>query len=141
MASALSDLAFASKQYWGYPADWMNEWKSSLTISSEAIQTHLAFVAREAGVPIGFYLLEHDPAEAVLEHLWIQPSQIRKGIGRLLFEHAVAEARRHKFSAIVIEADPHAEGFYNLMGAQKVRCNISTVLGVRRELPVMRYVL
>ena len=55
-----------------------------------------------------------------LEHLWIRPDQMGKGIGRLLLTHALAEAERSGADVVVIESDPNAAGFYRRMGAVRV---------------------
>jgi hypothetical protein len=43
-----------------------------------------------------------------------------RGIGRRLWEHAVGTARDAGFTALRVEADPHAEGFYLTMGARRI---------------------
>jgi GNAT superfamily N-acetyltransferase len=79
------------------------------------------------------------PTGLRLDHLWIVPQAMHRGIGRQLFEHAVEEATRLGYSCIKIEADPNAEGFYKRMGAVRVGTRLSEVWGQRRELPLMEY--
>src|SRR5689334_23191370 len=89
MADALSRLAYMSKQHWGYPAEWMDVWRPSLTITPRMILQNEVFTAVASEGPIGFYLLSRHDSEATLDHLWIDPARLRQGLGRALFEHAV----------------------------------------------------
>jgi GNAT superfamily N-acetyltransferase len=66
---------------------------------------------------------------------------MRRGIGRALFEHAVAEVNRLGFRSMKIEADPNAEAFYKRMGAVRVGTNTSETCGERRELPLLELLL
>jgi len=63
----------------------------------------------------------------------------RRGIGKALFEHATAEARKLGFDSIKIEADPNAEGFYKRMGAIGVGASVSNVEGETRTLPLLEF--
>ena len=69
---------------------------------------------------VGFYLLTTESDGMHLDHLWIAPHAMGRGIGRALFEHAVEQARRLGHQTLKIEADPNAEGFYTRMGARRV---------------------
>ena len=53
-----------------------------------------------------------------LEKLFVEPRLIGKGIGRLLMEWAVGEARSRAAAELVIEADPQAAEFYRRFGAR-----------------------
>lgn len=46
--SALTELAIRSKAHWGYPAEWLAEWRPLLTITEELIASAPVFVARVA---------------------------------------------------------------------------------------------
>jgi Acetyltransferase (GNAT) family. len=95
----------------------------------------------EAEGAAGFYVLTTEDDGLHLDHLWIVPGAMRRGIGRGLFEHAVSQARQLGFDSIKIEADPNAEGFYKRMGARRVGATISRVEGEVRELPRMEFQL
>ena len=75
----------------------------------------------------------------LLEHLWVLPEAMGRGIGRALFSHAVQRAKALGVQAIRIESDPYAEKFYERMGARRVGENRSEVDGQVRLLPVMQY--
>jgi GNAT superfamily N-acetyltransferase len=138
-ASRLTEIAFAAKRHWGYPERWIQSWRDILTMHPEFIGANVAYCAVEDGRAVGFYLLTTENDGLHLDHLWILPHAMRRGIGRALFEHAVEEGKRLGFPAIKIEADPNAEGFYQRMGARRVGTQINEIEGERRELPLLVY--
>ena len=74
-----------------------------------------------------------------LEHLWVLPKAMRRGVGRALFVHAVERVRASGFETLEIESDPNAAGFYERMGARRVATTITELEGRLRELPVLVY--
>jgi GNAT superfamily N-acetyltransferase len=138
-AGALTDIAHAAKGHWGYPERWIESWRDILTMRPEFITTNIAFCAIDDGRTVGFYVLTTESDGLHLDHLWILPEAIRRGIGRALFKHAVKQAAAAGFNAIQIEADPNAEGFYQRMGAVRIGQGIGEVCGERRELPLLEY--
>jgi GNAT superfamily N-acetyltransferase len=138
-ADVLTEIAFAAKRHWGYPEPWIQSWRDILTIRPEFVAANVTYAAIEDGRVVGFYLLATEDDGMHLDHLWILPQAMGRGIGRALFEHAVTEARGSGFTAIKIEADPNAEGFYQRMGAKRVGENVTTIEGKPRELPLLIY--
>ena len=138
-AAALTEIAHAAKRHWGYPETWMAAWRDTLTMRPEFITTNVAYIAVENERPVGFYVLTKEADGLHLDHLWILPSSMGRGIGRALFEHAAAEVNRLGFRSVKIEADPNAEGFYKRMGAVRVGTSTSETCGERRELPLLEY--
>jgi ribosomal protein S18 acetylase RimI-like enzyme len=138
-AETLTQIAHAAKRHWGYPERWIEAWRDILTMRPEFIAANIAFCAIEEGRAVGFYVLTTESDGIHLDHLWIIPAAMRRGIGRALFEHAVNQARAAGFDLIKIEADPNAEGFYERMGARRVGTSVSLVEGEKRELPLMEY--
>ena len=141
-AQTLTEIAHAAKRHWAYPETWIAAWREILTMRREFIAANVAFIAidNNAG-PLGFYVLTSEDDGIHLDHLWVAPDAMRRGIGKALFEHAKAEARKLEFASIKIEADPNAEGFYKRMGAVRVGTNVSEVCGERRELPLLECIL
>jgi GNAT superfamily N-acetyltransferase len=117
-AATLTEIAFAAKRHWGYPESWIQSWETSLTVTAEDICTRPFHIAELENEKVGFYglLLENNRA-ALVDHLWVRPSAIRRGIGRALFLHAETTARTLGATLLKITSDPHAEGFYRHMGA------------------------
>jgi len=116
---ALSELALRSKAVWGYSAEFMAACRSELTVRAEHLP--LAFVAELEGTIAGFYALSVlDAARVELEFLFVEPGSLRRGCGRALLLHAREQARRLGCSAIAIQGDPHAAGFYAAVGARPI---------------------
>jgi GNAT superfamily N-acetyltransferase len=140
-AAALTEIAFAAKRHWGYPERWIQSWRDTLTIRAEFIAANVAWCAMEDSRAVGFYVLTNESDGLHLDHLWIVPSSMGRGIGRALFEHAVEEARTLGHRKFKIEADPNAEGFYARMGARRVGEAVTEIEGQQRELPLLLYEL
>lgn len=135
-AAKLTEIALAAKRHWGYPERWIEAWRGALVIEPEFIatnETHVAMVEERA---VGFYSLTRVGAKLRLEHLWVLPDAMRRGVGRALLEHASERGRSLGCEQMEIESDPNAAGFYERMGAQPVRTEVNEVDGQRRELPV-----
>ena len=133
-AARLSEIARLSKAHWGYSEAQIAGWREGfLTLSADYIRAHAVWVAQgAAGEALAFAALERSEHGARLEHLWVLPAHIGKGIGRRLFEHVAGQARDFTFTS-----DPHADGFYVKLGAEKTGEVASTLQG--RSLSVFRY--
>jgi GNAT superfamily N-acetyltransferase len=135
-AGQLSGLARRSKAYWGYDDEFLERVAADLTIPPRAIAEHQVWVLEADGRVIGFHrVIPGEPA--VLEDLWLEPEAIGAGHGRRLWEHAVGVARVCGASAMELDAEPNAMGFYQRMGAVRVGVTASSVVP-GRELPRMR---
>lgn len=140
-AETLTEIAHAAKRHWGYPEDWIKEWKQELTITPEFISAKEVFVALVDDEIVGCCALLLNGSLAEIEHMWISPEKMRRGIGRALFTHAKLEAEAKGARIIELSADPHAEHFYARMGATRVG-DIPAAMGNRpRVLPRMRIIL
>jgi GNAT superfamily N-acetyltransferase len=136
-ADRLTAIAMAAKRSWGYPEAWMEQWRPLLTITADFIAAHPTFLANLGAGPVGFYAMEGDSFEWELVHLWVEPAKMGQGIGRALFAHAIATARSAGAEHLRIESDPHAEGFYVRMGAQRIGEHVYELAGTKRGLPVL----
>lgn len=137
-AEALTRIALAAKRHWGYPERWILQWTGGLNITPEIVrnnEVHVAVV--EGGRTVGFYALVGEGRRIELEHLWISPEYIGRGVGRILFDHALGKAASLGAETLRLEADPNAEGFYRKMGAERVGENVYEIEGHRRVLPLM----
>lgn len=134
----LSEIAFRAKAYWGYPTAWLEEWRPQLTLSPGDLDRQSILVARLASRPRGFCSLLPDGPELALEHLWVDPPAMGKGIGRRLLRCAQREASRLGWEALRIDADPNAEAFYLHFGAVRVGMVPAPVAGLPRHLPRLR---
>jgi len=137
-APRLSEIAFEAKRHWGYPAEWMELWRPDLTVSSPYLENEKVHVAEVDGVVIGFAGLSWGERGRQIEHLWVMPSHMGRGVGRKLFAEMVRCAREENIRELSIWSDPNAEAFYLKMGA--VRVGEERYLmpgGTSRELPLL----
>ena len=135
-AAILSALARRSKAHWGYEAEFLDLVGPAMTLRADDIERHEVWVAEDDGSLQGYHrVIAGDPAE--LEDLWVEPSAIRSGVGTTLFQHAVERARATGAAALEIDADPHAGGFYERMGARRIGETASTIIP-GRLLPRLR---
>ncbi len=131
-AQALSGLALRSKGHWGYDARFLAACEAQLrlrpgevaarrTVVAEerARDTDAAARSRDVRRLVGFATLEGNPPGGELGMLFVEPAAVGRGVGRLLYEHVLAEAGRLGFTRLAIASDPHAEPFYLAMGAER----------------------
>jgi GNAT superfamily N-acetyltransferase len=119
-ASTLSDLALAAKGYWGYDQAFLESCRAELTFSPDEVARRHLVVADLGGLVAGFYTVDGEPPVGELGNLWVRPSEIGTGLGRLLWQDAMAAAAAAGFEYLDIDAEPNAEGFYRKMGAERV---------------------
>ncbi|WP_243740776.1 GNAT family N-acetyltransferase [Streptomyces sp. 8K308] len=137
-ADALTALTRRSKAHWGYPPDVLDRWRSLLTVTAESIRDDHVVVAERDGVLLGYYGLRGEAPEGELADLFLDPPVIGTGLGRTLFEHAVASARERGFRSLTWELDPNAEPFYRHLGAERIG---GREVAPGRVLPIMRVAL
>ena len=139
-AEVLTEIAHAGKRHWGYPERWIEIWREDLTLTPRFIASHSVYVAFEETAPQGFYAL-HLPGKgrASLEHMWVDPRCMGGGVGRFLFEHAAALARRSGARVLEVLSDPNATGFYEKLGGRLVGEKHGTLEGKPRVLPIYHF--
>jgi len=140
-AELLTELARTAKRHWGYPEDWIAQWQQALSVTPEQLAEHPVYVAVQGTEVLGFYALEVDGATGTLEHLWVRPECMGRGVGGTLFRHAVHTAVAAGAETLLIDSDPHAEGFYRRMGTERVGEVPAPMDGIARVLPRMRLAL
>ena len=119
-AEFLSALAMRAKAHWGYSAEVLERWRSELAVSPTSVRTKRTFVAVVDGQVVGFYSLASSETSWQLDHLWVLPEFMHRGIGRALVSHALTTALHGGAVEVTVDADPNAESFYLRCGA--VRC-------------------
>jgi len=139
-AAQLTQIALAAKQSWGYPDEWMAEWRPDLTITPGYIGSSPVWVAEVEGAVAGFVGLVRTDGDWQLEHLWVRPEFHGGGVGRALFGEAVRQARAAGATELRIKSDPNAEAFYLKMGAVRTGSEVYELPGkIRREVPQLSY--
>jgi GNAT superfamily N-acetyltransferase len=130
----LSELCLRSKAVWGYDDAFMTACRTELTLRPDELRsTHLQVAERESRV-VGLAQVKIIDADADLLKLFVEPGELRSGVGRLLFEWATAKAQSLGAIRMIIEADPGAAPFYQRMGARQAGLAASQSI-VGRMLP------
>lgn len=143
---SLTALALRSKAYWGYDPRFLQACRGELTVNPAAAAAGRVVVLVEEDTPLGFYALDSGERrdEAEISLFFVEPAVIGRGIGRVLWEHAVAKARSQGVRRLKVLSDPFALGFYRAVGATlsgKVRSPVRAPDGGERLLPVLHYEL
>ncbi|MBM9604782.1 GNAT family N-acetyltransferase [Desulfopila inferna] len=144
----LTRISFSAKRYWDYPDHYFIIWHDELTITPEYIENHSTFVFETEEDIIGFYSLAEIhtgvnvgegflEAGLWLEHMFLLPRYIGRGIGRELFHHCLTICTSMGYDALRILADPNATGFYTKMGCRYKGEFPSTIPG--RTTPLLVY--
>lgn len=139
-AHSLTRVANASKRHWHYPDHYYEIWKDELTITPDYIAENTVYVLEENKNIIAFYSLvtltkdlrfKSDILEkgTWLDHMFIAPDHIGRGMGRFLFDHLYRWCRSRDIFQVRLLADPYAAGFYRKMGCKYVRQVPSTIPG------------
>ena len=97
---------------------------------AKAIGEERVWLAMEADLVLGF--LEIRPAE--IEKLYVQPTAVRRGIGTMLLQLGISQARRREPDAVSVLALLNAETFYARHGFTKV--GESELFRGKRQIPV-----
>ena len=136
-AEELTMIACEAKRYWGYPESWIRQWNEALTVTSGYIRDNPTFVAAIDETIVGFCAIRILANDSVLDHLWVLPTAMRRGVGRALFMIAEKVARECGVTRIMIVGDPYAEKFYKKMGATIYGQEPAPMDGQARFLPLL----
>jgi GNAT superfamily N-acetyltransferase len=113
----LTELCLRSKALWGYDNEFMQACRDELTLTASMMQSSCFKVAEIEGHVIGVAQVTVKGELAKLDKVFVEPTRLRSGAGKALFEWAANVARRAGALTMVVEADPNAAGFYRRMGA------------------------
>ena len=121
-ASILTALCIRSKAHWGYDSAFMAAAAPLLRIGEGEIESGGVLTAvlngdAPCGVAAIIPLRRRQWCE--LSHLFVAPERLGCGIGRALFEAAIALAAARNATHVSILSDPHAADFYQRLGARR----------------------
>lgn len=144
----LTELSFASKRYWPYPDHYYSIWRPELTITGDYLERNAVYLVEDGDTIVGYYslvLLENDQqllGQTLgrgywLDHMFVRPDAIGRGIGKELFFHLCEWCRSKEIGSIQMLADPYARGFYEKMGCVYIREVPSTIEGRTTPLLIM----
>jgi predicted N-acetyltransferase YhbS len=128
-AELLTAIVRRSKASHGYDEAFMELLIADTIIAPEQIAAESMMVAEIEGRVVGFaHLMPIDRPETVyLENLFVEPDIQNAGVGRTLFNWALAEAARQGYAWLEWDSDPNAAAFYEKMGGDKIAENESTI--------------
>jgi GNAT superfamily N-acetyltransferase len=117
----LTNLVVRATLHAGYDEDFIARSMPGLTITLPRITAGDVQVAELSGEVIGVVEVMNSALQGIaVLGIFVDPLHWRKGVGRALFEAAVARARTLKAGALMIYASPNAEGFYKRLGAIRI---------------------
>jgi GNAT superfamily N-acetyltransferase len=119
----LSRLCVRATIHAGHDEAFIDRAVPALTITVPAITGGSVQVAEDkAGRVLGVMWVMPSPLPSIaqLHGIFVDPPFWGQGVGRVLFGAAVTRAKQLKAGALVISAEPSAEGFYKRMGAIKI---------------------
>lgn len=134
---ALSELALRSKGHWGYDDEFLASCKAELTLTKDRLASDEIVVADVEGEVLGYFALRLRPPGADLVDLFVEPTAIGTGIGRILWVEMLERAAVHRTAWVQIEADPNATDWYLRRGARRTGWAPSGSIPGRR-LPILR---
>jgi GNAT superfamily N-acetyltransferase len=141
-ADALRELIVRSMAHWRHSDAVLDQARRLVSIGPEEIARDEAWVLEVGGAVGGFYRMTFHGSRAEIEELFLEPAWIGQGLGRRLFEDAVARARRLGARRVTWDSDTQAAGFYRAMGGVAVGDTQSSIpeVGplVRMELRIDR---
>ncbi len=132
----LTQITMLSKNHWGYGAKQIELWTEDLTISSDYIATHQVFKLLDEDELVAYYsYFFPENGVCMLDNLFILPTYIGKGLGKLLMNDFFARVQDEHIDKFSLVSDPHAETFYEQFGFVSVDKKESSI--PERYLPVM----
>tara|TARA_R110001592_G_scaffold65885_6_gene202350 strand:+ start:5302 stop:5784 length:483 start_codon:yes stop_codon:yes gene_type:complete len=131
----LNHISFASKKHWGYPDELMELWKEDMLLTESDFEVQQIYKLVLEEKIIGFCAIQELTEAYDVTNLWIEPSHIGKGFGKLLLSFCIEKVVLNN-KPIIVEADPNAEAFYENQGF--VTYDQKESLPKGRFLPLMR---
>jgi len=137
-AMTLEDLQRRSSDIW-------DEYRAQLAANPDAIAVPQAFIdngwvrvaARAGGPPLGFSVVIPSGGSAhELDGLFVEPAELRRGVGRALVEDAAGRARSAGATRLEVTAGP-AQPFYERLGftvTGRAQTRFGSAVRMRREL-------
>ncbi len=111
---------------------------SGYRVTADYIDRHQVFTAVDpTGRLLGFYALVLDPPE--LDLIFVADDAQGMGVGRLLVEHMMGQAREAGLADVRVVSHPPAEKFYRRLGAERVGTVAPVPPKVMWERPELRF--
>lgn len=132
----LTEITKKSKAYWGYSDKQIESWSELLTITKSYIETNHVYKLSDNNLTIAYYSYIYlSKKEVKLDNLFVLPSYIGTGLGKLLMNNFLDRIKNTEIEKIILDSEPNAEKFYEYFGFQKTG-QIETSIK-DRYLPIM----
>jgi GNAT superfamily N-acetyltransferase len=119
----LTRLSVRATMHAGHDEAFIDQTMPALTITVPLISANCVQVAEDGtGEVVGVVVVTSTALQGIaqLYGLYVDPPHWKRGIGRVLFGAAIARAKAIKAGALMITAEPSAEGFYKRMGTIRI---------------------
>jgi GNAT superfamily N-acetyltransferase len=144
----LTNISFQAKSFWKYPQEYMEIWNDELTIAETYVSNNIVFKYVDSDSIIAYYSLvnlaedfeyKNDilPQGLYLDHMYILPEYINKGIGTIMFQHLRNYCSKANVNTIGILSDPNSMEFYLKMGCKLIKEFPSNI--PNRTTPFLRF--
>ena len=120
---SLTRLCVRATIHAGYDDAFIDRAMPTLTVTVPLITAGCVRVAEnKSGAVVGVVAVTTTIIQgiALLHSIYVDPPSWKRGVGRALFGAAVTRAKELKAGALMIYAEPSAEGFYKRMGAIRI---------------------
>ncbi|MBV7407622.1 GNAT family N-acetyltransferase [Maritimibacter sp. DP1N21-5] len=131
---AMANVTMAAKAHWGYDRVFLEACRDELSPKPADLGPGLALWEDEGVQGVVHVVIPGDEAHIFL--LFVHPVAMGRGIGRALFDWALATARGGGASRLTLDADPYAEGFYRHLGMTRIG-EVPSATWPNRMLPLM----
>ncbi|OVE74788.1 GNAT family N-acetyltransferase, partial [archaeon D22] len=115
----LTEISFASKRHWDYPEAFFDIWKDELTITKEYIEKNMVYVVESSNTIVGYFSIVEVKEKFLagkllvtagfwLEHIFIDPKHINKGIGTQMIAYINNLCKEKSIRKLKILSDPNS---------------------------------
>lgn len=137
-AQILTEIAIESEAYWGYDAEFMQQFKMHYSVTDDFIENNMTYVLELDKMIIGFFGIINEHEEATLEYLYLKPEYIGMGYGKVMWGHLIEVCKREQIKKLVFVTSPQAKEFYIKMGAVVID-EVESLLRKGRMVPKLIY--
>ena len=109
-------LIARSKAHWTWPSGYLVPALERLRITPDYFADNIGLEMLLNGELAGFCAVKRGDDCVLLDHLWIEPDHMGRGVGAFAVARVVAIAKGAGLTQIDVWPDPPAEGFYLRQG-------------------------
>lgn len=125
--ATINAVICASKSVWDYSADYLREALPLLQIDETYLTENITFeILDKDDQTIGFFAITEKDGDRYIDHLWIKPSHLRVGTGRMACEFIFQLADKKGWNRLFVLPDPPARGFYENLGFENTGQSIAS---------------